>query len=217
MGLAATSELRSTSREPVSGGRPGRLSCRYVEMTGPGATGATGAVPRPPRRVARKVALTVHVLCSVGWVGAVGAFLSLIIVGLTTSGAGRAALLVAAAVVTQAVIVPLAVASTVSGVMSSLLSPWGLVRHYWVLTKLGLTIAATVVLLLQLGPILALGEGPVLDQTSGSSLASPASPLPSLLLHAGGGLVVLIVITVLGLWKPRGQVRPRRLRWTGSA
>lgn len=179
-----------------------------MKMTDVGTTGAVAS--RPSRRVIRKTALTAHVLCSVGWVGAVGAFLSLVVVASTTIGAKRAALLVAAAVVTQAVIVPLALASTVSGVLSSLVSPWGLVRHYWVLAKLALTSVATVVLLLQLRPILELGAQPVLDQAPGPSPTATVSSLLSLLVHAGGGLVVLLVITILGLWKPRGQIRPRR-------
>jgi hypothetical protein len=42
-----------------------------------------------------------------------------------------------------AVLVPLALASFVTGVVLSDGTPWGLFRHYWVVISLGLTILAT--------------------------------------------------------------------------
>ncbi|WP_433505515.1 hypothetical protein ACQP04_02805 [Pseudonocardia halophobica] len=155
--------------------------------------------------------MTVHVLCSIGWVGAVAAFLALAVGAALSAGVFRSAMLVAAMVVTQAVIVPLALASTVSGVASSLVSPWGLWRHYWVITKLALTLAATGVLLLQVQPIAALGS------THALAISSPGQPLvaeghagvASLLIHGTGGVVILIGIAILGIWKPRGELRRR--------
>jgi hypothetical protein len=48
------------------------------------------------------------------------------------------------------VIVPLAVAALLTGLVMALGTPWGLFRHYWVLISLVLTILATVVLLLHM-------------------------------------------------------------------
>ena len=45
------------------------------------------------------------------------------------------------------VIVPLAIASLLTGVVQALATPWGLFRHYWVVIKLFLTVFATLVLL----------------------------------------------------------------------
>ena len=51
-------------------------------------------------------------------------------------------------IIANAVIVPLALAALVTGVVSALGTTWGLLRHYWVVTKLVVVVIATVVLLL---------------------------------------------------------------------
>ena len=47
-----------------------------------------------------------------------------------------------------AVLVPLAFASLLSGIVMSLSTTWGLLRHYWVVFKLLITAFATIVLLI---------------------------------------------------------------------
>ena len=96
----------------------------------------------------RKFALTVHLTFSVGWIGAVVAYLALVVAAMTSEDAQplRAAWL-AMESIGWYVIVPLALASLLTGFVMSLATPWGLFRHYWVLSSLALTILATVVLL----------------------------------------------------------------------
>lgn len=48
------------------------------------------------------------------------------------------------------VIVPLAFAALLTGLVQSLGTTWGLFRHYWVLAKLALTALATLLLLLHM-------------------------------------------------------------------
>ena len=98
---------------------------------------------------ARKVALTAHIGASVGWFGAVLTFLGLAVVGVTADDDRlvRGVYLVAEPVVWY-VIVPFAVASLLTGLISSLGSAWGLFRHHWVLFKLVLNAFATTVLLI---------------------------------------------------------------------
>src|SRR5215510_1808287 len=102
----------------------------------------------------RKLALTTHVSSSVGWLGAVAAFLALSIAGVSGQDAQtvRAAYL-AMHLTTWYVIVPLCAASFLTGLVESLGTPWGLFRHYWVVTKLLLTVLATIVLLVHTQPI----------------------------------------------------------------
>jgi hypothetical protein len=102
----------------------------------------------------RKFALTAHVTSSVGWLGAVAAFLALAVASLTSQDAQmvRAAYL-AMELTAWFVIVPLAFASLLTGLVQSLGTKWGLFRHYWVLAKLLLTVLATIVLLLQMESI----------------------------------------------------------------
>lgn len=160
-------------------------------------------------RGVRRTALTVHVLCSVGWVGAVAGFLGLAVSAALGDGVFRSAMLIAAAVLTEAVVVPLALASTVSGVVSSLVSPWELWRRYWVVTKLVLTLVTTAVLLLQVRPIAAVGAAHARSLSGAPEqtiVAEGHAQLASLLVHGGGGVLVLILITILGIWKPRGEI-----------
>jgi len=46
------------------------------------------------------------------------------------------------------VIVPLAFAALITGIVQSLGTTWGLFRHYWVVVKFVLTVLATILLLL---------------------------------------------------------------------
>jgi hypothetical protein len=155
------------------------------------------------RRGLRKLVLFVHVTCSVGWLGSVLAFLALALAALTSADEvlGRGAY-VAADLVLRLVIVPLALASVAGGVLSSLVSRWGLVRHYWVIAKLVLTTVATVVLLLQLEPI---GAAARLAEASGTP--RPGTAGMSMVVHAVGGIVVLLLATALAVYKPRGTTR----------
>jgi hypothetical protein len=72
----------------------------------------------------RKVALTAHVVSSVGWLGAVAAFLALAVAGLTSQDAQmvRAAYL-AMESIAWFVFVPLCVASLLTGLVQALGTP----------------------------------------------------------------------------------------------
>ena len=98
----------------------------------------------------RKFALTAHIISSVGLLGAIAGFLALAVAGLTSPNdqTVRAAYL-AMELIARFVIVPLAFASLLVGLIQSLGTPWGLFRHYWVLVKLLLTVFATIVLLVR--------------------------------------------------------------------
>jgi hypothetical protein len=153
----------------------------------------------------RRLALTAHVTSSVGWLGAVAAFLALAVAGLSTADAllARAAYL-ATEIITWYVIVPLSLASLVTGLISSLGSVWGLFRHYWVLTKLVLTVLATILLVVHTQPI-----GMVADAAAtAASLSADLRHLRiQLVVDAGAAALVLLVATVLAVYKPRGMTR----------
>ena len=100
--------------------------------------------------------------------------------------------------ITMFVIVPLAIASLITGIVSSLGTPWGLFRHYWVVFKLVLTVLATAVLLDYTQTVRHFAEA------AATIAAVDAVGLRSYLLHSGGGLLVLIVTTVLAVYKPQG-------------
>src|SRR5437762_1617630 len=101
----------------------------------------------------RTFVLTTHVTSSVGWLGSVAAFLALALAGLSSHDAETVrSAYIAMYVTTWFVIVPFCLASLCTGVGESLGTPWGLFRHYWVATKLGLTVIATFLLLLHTRP-----------------------------------------------------------------
>jgi hypothetical protein len=151
----------------------------------------------------RKLALTVHVTSSVGWFGAVAAFLALAIAGLTSDDAQRMSSADLAMDLTAwFVIVPLCVASFLSGLVSSLGTPWGLLRHYWILVKLLVTIPATLVLLVHMQPINILADAASKTTLPGADLQGLRSLLVT---AAGAALLVLLVVTTLSIYKPRGM------------
>ena len=98
------------------------------------------------------------------------------------------------------VLVPLAHASLLSGIVLSLGTTWGLFRYYWVVLKLGITVFATVILLIYMGTfrlMAGVAADPVLDLAAVRS----ASPI----LHAILALILLLAATVLGVYKPFGM------------
>ena len=81
----------------------------------------------------RRFALTAHVTSSVGWLGAVVAYLVLVVAALTSQDAQRVgAAWIAMELTGWYAIVPLALASVFTGLVNALGTPWGLFRHYWV-------------------------------------------------------------------------------------
>ncbi len=147
----------------------------------------------------RRFALAVHLTFSVGWIGAVVAYLALGVAAVTSRDAQTVrAAWIAMEVTGWYVIVPLALAALLTGLVMSLGTPWGLFRHYWVLLTLVLTIIATVVLLLHMPTVSALAA--VARAADGADLGGLGGDLP----HPGVGLLVLLVITGLNVYKPRG-------------
>jgi hypothetical protein len=129
--------------------------------------------------------LTAHITFSVGWIGAVAAFLALAITGLTSQDAQmERAAYTAMELTARFVIVPLAFASLLSGLIQSLGTPWGLFRHYWVLVKLSLTIFATIVLLKKMPLIGYAARRAAETPLSSADLRAAGIPL---VVHAAGG------------------------------
>ncbi len=149
----------------------------------------------------RKFALAAHVTSSVGWLGAVVVFLALALIGLISPDAQivRGAYLVMEPAA-WFVLVPLAFASLLTGIVQSLGTPWGLVRHYWVLFKLLITLLATTVLLIYMETFRYMA-GTAADPSVDLSVVRNPSPM----LHAVLAILVLLVATVLAVYKPRGM------------
>lgn len=155
----------------------------------------------PPRL--RKLALTLHVITSVGFPGAVACFLALSIVGLSSSNAQtmRAAYH-AMELTTWIVILPLCFASLVSGFICSLGTPWGLFRYYWIIIKLLISVPSTLILVVHMRPIQYMAE-----VANGMGAPGPEARGVQIQLVAASAIAlgVLLVATVLSVYKPRGM------------
>lgn len=154
------------------------------------------------RPALRKFALILHLGSSVGWIGAVVAYLALGVSAATSQDPQTVrAAWIAMELTGWFVIVPLALAALLTGLVMSLGTQWGLFRHYWVLITFVLTVLSTLVLLVHMPTVSAMAG--VAREADGADVGRLGGDL----LHPGLGLVVLLVITVLNVYKPRGMTR----------
>lgn len=153
----------------------------------------------------RKFALTAHVTSSVGWLGAVAVFLALALVGLTSQDVQtvRGAYL-AMELTGRLVLVPLSLASLLTGLAQALGTTWGLFRHYWVLFKLLITVVATVLLLVHMQVAGHVADAAATTNLSGGDLVGMRVQL---LADAAAALLVLLVAVALSVYKPKGLTR----------
>ena len=151
----------------------------------------------------RKFALATHLTVSVGWIGAVLAYVALGIAASNSRNAGTVrGAWVAMEITGWYMIVPLAVASLITGLIMALGTRWGLFRHYWVLISLILTVLAVVVLVLHMPTVSSMAE-----LARSAEDAAALDELGGDLFHSGIGLALLLVIQVLNVFKPRGMTR----------
>jgi hypothetical protein len=160
----------------------------------------------------RRLALTAHVGVSVGWLGAVASFLVLSIVGLLAQNEQT---MRAAYVAMEAsgwfVLVPLALASLLTGLVQATGTRWGLFRHYWVVFKLAINVLATVVLVMYTQTLASLADSAT-DPSADLDVVRRASPV----VHAGAALLLLLAATTLGVFKPRGLTPYGRRKQAGQ-
>lgn len=151
----------------------------------------------------RKLWLTTHVMSSIGWFGAVAVFLMLALVGMTSQDhelvrAGYLAMQLTG----WFVIVPFALVSLGSGIVSGLGTKWGLFRYYWVLLKLVITSGAIFLLLVHTQAIDMLAG--IAAKTTALG-AYPYGMQLKMVVTSGATVVVLIMLTGLAVYKPRGM------------
>jgi hypothetical protein len=160
---------------------------------------------------AYKLVLTAHIGVSVGWLGVVLAKVVLGLVALTTRAPDMAGALYLAMNVLNVAFPPLAIGTVVTGVTLSLGTKWGLVQHYWVATKLVLTVGV-------IATAVRIGGRLVEQVGAGAAAAAPsgvvagtaislgvASVLPLLTALAVAHLLMLGAATVLSVYKPWGK------------
>lgn len=154
--------------------------------------------------------LTVHLVTSVGWMGAAACYLVLgIAAGLSGDPGAIRSAWATLDLLGWTVVVPLAVAALATGLAVSLSTAWGLFKHWWVVLSLALTSFATLITVLHM-----------LDVSDTARRAATATSGELLRLggdafHPGAGLLVLLVVAILNVYKPRGQTRASSSQRTG--
>lgn len=150
-------------------------------------------------RTARRVWVFVHVAVSVGWMGAGAANLVLAASALRSPDGAIPAVVAYRAIHTLDtwLVIPAAFAALISGVVLSLGTVWGLVRHWWVLVKLVLTVAVIVFATLGIGVWV---EWSLIDTPA----LGPGPHAVRLVVGAAANLVAFVTMIALSVWKPRG-------------
>ncbi|WP_425413077.1 hypothetical protein [Micromonospora citrea] len=163
-----------------------------------------GLRPRFPRlgRVWRKVWLTLHVGIGVGWLGVSLGMLTLSVVGVSTDRPQvRHGAYLLMDTFNVALAIPSVFLAIVTGVVVSLGTPWGLVRHRWVLAKLVIALSL---------PVLATFEGPWIDELAARTADPAAEPGATGMLLVGAMALFLALLwtaTGLSVFKPGGRTR----------
>ncbi len=157
----------------------------------------------------RKLTITAHVTFSVGWLGAVAAFLALSIAGLTTQDAEVVrGVYLSMNLISRFVIIPVCFAALATGLLQALGTPWGLFRYYWILLKFGLAIFATFALLVHQFGVVAEVAKRVSGAAAETLFSLDFGPLKTELVRAPSlAILLLLVAASLGVYKPWGLTR----------
>jgi len=151
----------------------------------------------------RKLSLTTHITFSVGWFGAIAAFLILAINGLINRNVQSVqSSYISMDLIAWFAIMPACLGSFASGIVQSIGTQWGLFKHYWIIVKLMLTIAATVILLLHMQPISFMAD---IASKISLSYDEYRSLRIRLIADAMVAIAVLIIAIVLSIYKPWGK------------
>ncbi len=161
---------------------------------------------RMPRRL-RKLVLTIHLVVSVGWIGIEAGLLALGLTGLYTRDPEvlRAAY-IAIGLFGGIFVVPVSIGALITGVLLAVGTPWGLVRHYWIVAKFVMTVA------LVAGGIFVLNQK--LQEAAARVSGVPINTLTSadvgtlrfqIIAAVSVALLLLVTATTLSVYKPWGK------------
>ncbi|WP_409491603.1 PDR/VanB family oxidoreductase [Amycolatopsis sp. cmx-11-12] len=163
-----------------------------------------GLRPRFPRlsRRARKVWLILHIGVSVGWLGLSLGMLVLALTGLlAATHAGRHGAYEIFHLFDLVIVIPSVVLTIVTGLVLALGTPWGLVKHRWVLAKFLISLsipAAAAVESRWVTELVARTEDPA---------AEPGALGVALVSTVGCFTILLWTATILSVLKPWGRTR----------
>lgn len=163
-------------------------------------------LPQPIPRSWRNLLLSAHIIASVGLLGTDAAVLTLNIAG--WRHADPQTIYPAARLIGAWLLLPLAVASVLTGVALGLLTPWGITRYWWVSIKLALNLAGLVLAITILLPALS-------EAAHAATALHPSTPGATARLglarDTAAASTVLVTTVLLATFKPFGRLRRRRV------
>ncbi len=162
-------------------------------------------------RPARRAFLVVHVAVSVGWFGLTLGLLTLSITGYTTRSPEMAEIAYRAMkIFGDWLVIPIALASLLSGLVLSLGTRWGLARHRWVYTKFWLTLVTVLLSVFSLRP--------GINHLAAEAAAGTPVPDINLVVAPSVATATYLFITAISVLKPWGLTkRGSRLRGSQPA
>ena len=159
----------------------------------------------PPR--VRKAVLTVHIVSAGAWIGV--DVLVAVLAGVGLGGGSDAVRGLALRALAEFVVAPMLISALVclgSGLLLGLATKWGLVRYWWVAIKLVMNVLLCVLIVVALQPDMAeVGAAGVALEAG----QAPVTDISFLVFPPTVSLSMLVVATVLSVYKPGGRVRQR--------
>jgi hypothetical protein len=146
----------------------------------------------------RKAVLTLHIATAVGWLGADVVMLTLGTAGLSGS-VSPAVVYPAMGLLGVVLFTPLSFLVWVVAVVNALGTPWGLLKHWWVTTKL-IIVSAMLVLVV-------IGFYPLVSDAWTLGAALPHQERLNLVIAPSVSSLLLITATILSTYKPWGRIR----------
>jgi hypothetical protein len=164
----------------------------------------------------RKTVLVIHAISGISWMGVDIALFVLLMTARTTNDA---TLVIsgfnAIRMIVPVAVPPLSLSILVTGLILGLGTPWGLVRYWWVLVKLILSLIMIVLVFFSLVPAINSLAVPSATSVSAEAVRASLGPAPTMLMFPPiVSFLMLGIATVLSIFKPW-----RRTPWsreTGS-
>jgi hypothetical protein len=154
-----------------------------------------------------RLLLATHIIVSVGWLGIVFAKLVLGLRAMTSSAPGVPDALYLSMEVVNIAFPPAAISTLVTGVLLSLGTKWGLLRHYWVATKLALSVGVIVISIALVDRLIrqsiSAPSGQAVDD--GTILGIASAPATLLISLSVARALMLGTATVVAVYKPWGK------------
>lgn len=156
----------------------------------------------------RKTVVVLHTIFSVGWLGVTFTDVTLVATAIAADGTEvRAAMFRSLGVIADVLLIPLSWGAFLTGLLLSLGTRWGLVKHTWVLTKFCLTTLALALTTFSLVPGLKDLRDQVEATPAGHTFPLDSRDVVSLLVAGVVSTSIYTICVILSSFKPWGRTR----------